>query len=62
MRLLFETYENEAMDPPTPCNEAKTPRCKRYNPAMELTTVRARVGRLLLVYRRYIPDLERSRL
>ena len=38
----FETNENEAIDSPTPRNEAKTPYCKRYNPVMELTTVRAR--------------------
>ena len=34
---LFETNENEAMDPPTPRdNEAKMPHCKMYNPMMEL--------------------------
>ena len=39
---LFETNGDEAIDSPTPRNEAKTPYCKRYNPVMELTTVGAR--------------------
>ena len=40
---LFETIENEAMDSPTPRNEAKKPLCKRDdNPVVELTTVGAR--------------------
>ena len=38
---LFEKHENETVDPPvTRTNEAKTPYCERYNPVMELTTVK----------------------
>ena len=39
---LFKTNKNEAIDRPTPRNEANTPHCKKCNPVLELTTVRAR--------------------
>ena len=39
---LFGTSENEAIDPPTSLNEAKTPDGKSCNSVMEHTTVGAR--------------------
>ena len=39
---LFKTKYIEAIDPPTPRHEAKTPPRKSYNSVLELKTVEAR--------------------
>ena len=42
LQPCLSAFEYKAIEPPTPRSEAKTSRCKRYNPVMELTTAGAR--------------------